>query len=67
MSMTQTSRRILEIVERLTEDEQRRLVWQAIQLLEPEDAEPGDFEAYQQGQAEYVSGETIDDSAIDWD
>jgi hypothetical protein len=67
MNMTQTSLRILEIVERLTEDEQRRLLWQAIQMLEPEAAEPGDLEAYQQGQAEYAHGETIDDSDIDWD
>jgi hypothetical protein len=65
--MTQTSQRILEIVERLNESEQRRLLWQAIQMLEPEAAEPGDFEAQRQGQAEYAHGETIDEDAIDWD
>ena len=64
--MTKTSKRILEIIEQLTEDEQRRLLWQAIQMLEPEQPEPDDIEAIEQADAEMVNGECVRHDEINW-
>ncbi len=64
--MTQTSKRILEIIEQLTEDEQRRLLWQAIQMLEPEQPEPDDIEAIEQADAEMENGECVRHDEINW-
>jgi predicted transcriptional regulator len=64
--MTKTSIRLLEIVEQLTEDERKQLLWKAIQMLEPVEPEPDEVEAIERGRNDFARGETVRHEDIDW-